>query len=333
MNDLRHIVEHTLVPHAAFAEANVRIEQCMKYAVNSSEPIFLAIVGESRTGKSRLLEEYCSRHPTTRTKEGLIVPILSIKTPSKPTVKGVVALMLEKMGDQRFDCGTENAKTIRLKRLMGNVGTLVIILDEFQHFHDKGLNAVMHHMADWLKILADDTKVAVAVSGLESCLAVLEQNEQLAGRFLAPVVMPRFDWANDDHRAEFVAILATFYRSIVLHFDIPNIAEEEMAFRCYCATGGLIGYLSKFLRQAVWNAIDSRKKIITLSDLRTAHKDSVWNRETTPGSLSPFSDRFEVTFSDELLAKAREIGQLGSTINVPRSEKRPTNLRSKKFLG
>ena len=332
MNDLRCIVEHTLVPHAAFAEANARIEQCIRYAVNSSEPIFLAIVGESRTGKSRLLEEHCSRYPTTRTKEGSIVPILSIKTPSKPTVKGMVGLMLEEMGDQRFDFGTENAKTIRLKTLMRNAGTIMIVLDEFQHFHDKGLHAVMHHMADWLKILADDTKAAVAVSGLESCLAVLEQNEQLAGRFLAPVVMPRFDWANTDHRAEFVAILATFYRSIALHFDMPNIGEEEMAFRCYCATGGLIGYLSKFLRQAVWNAIDSNKKKITLSDLRTAHQASVWNREGTLGSLSPFSNRFEVAFSDELLAKAREIGQLSSSIIVPRSKKLgPTITRSKNF--
>jgi len=333
MIDLRYIVENTLVPHAAFTEANARIEQCMKYAVNSSEPIFLAIVGESRTGKSRFLEEHCSRYPTTRSKEGSIVPILAIKTPSKPTVKGVAALMLERMGDPRFDFGTENAKTIRLKRLMGNVGTLEIILDEFQHFHDKGLHAVMHHMLDWLKILADDTKVLVTVSGLKSCIAILEQNEQLAGRFLAPVVMPRFDWANTDHRAEFVGILNTFYRSIALHFDIPNIGEEEMAFRCYCATGGLIGYLSKFLGQVVRNAVDSEKKIITLSDLSVAHKVSVWSREFTQDSLSPFSDRFEVTFSDELLAKAREIGQEASAINVPRSERRPTNLRSKKFLG
>lgn len=322
MSDIRNIVANTLVPHSAFVEANTRIEQCFRHAVNSPEPICLAIIGESRTGKSRLLEEHCSRHPTVRTKEGSSIPILYVRTPSRPTVKGMVELMLQLMGDPLFDRGTENAKTIRLKKLMKNAGTIELILDEFQHFYDKGLHVVMHYMADWVKTVADDTKAAVTVSGMESCLAILEQNEQLAGRFLAPVLMPRFDWANTDDREEFIGILAAFHGSISQHFDIPRLDQEEMAFRCYCATGGLMGYLTKFLRQAVWNAFDSNKKVITLSDLRVAHKLSVWDREVTPSSLAPFSDRFEVTYSEELLAKAREIGEPNISIGVPRSKKR-----------
>ena len=118
MDGLRHIVENTLVPHSAFVEASIRIDQCMKYAVDSPEPVCLAIVGESRTGKTRVLEEYASKHSPVRTKEGLSIPILAVKSPSKPTVKGMAELMLQIMGDPRFDSGAENAKTIRLKRLM-----------------------------------------------------------------------------------------------------------------------------------------------------------------------------------------------------------------------
>lgn len=322
MGSIRNLIEHTLVPHTAFMNASSRIEQCMRYAVDSPEPICLAIVGESRTGKSRVIEEHCAKFPRHRTEEGLIVPILNVMTPSKPTVKGMVEHMLQKMGDPRFDRGTEIAKTIRLKRLMSNAGTIQIVLDEFQHFYDKGLRGVMHHMADWLKILVSDTKVALLVSGLPSCMAVLEQNEQLAGRFFAPVVMPRFDWQNTQHREEFIGILGAFQDSIGLHFDIPRLDHEEVAFRCYCASGGLMGYLINFLRQAVWNAIDANKKIITLDDLMVAHIASVWSSEETPNSLSPFSRKFQVTFSEELLTRAREIGQPRTPVRVPRSGNR-----------
>lgn len=320
MDSLRHIVENTLVPHSAFVEASTRIEQCMRYAVDSPEPVCLAIVGESRTGKTRVLEEYASKYSPVRTKEGLSIPILAVKSPSKPTVKGMAELMLQIMGDPRFDSGTENAKTIRLKRLMKNAGTYQIVLDEFQHFYDKGLRGVMHHMADWLKILVDDTKAALIVSGLPSCMAVLEQNEQLAGRFFAPVVMPRFDWTNAEHREEFMGILGAFQESIGSHFDIPRLDHEEMGFRCYCATGGLIGYLSKFLRSAVWNAIDTNKKIITLDDFRLAHKSAVWSCEQISNNLSPFSRKFEATFAEELIAQAREIGLPRTQVAVSRSK-------------
>lgn len=85
MIDLRTIVETTLVPHTAFEEATQRLEQCFSYADGASEPICIAVVGESRTGKSRVLEECLSRHPHVRNSDGLTTPILRVKTPSKPT--------------------------------------------------------------------------------------------------------------------------------------------------------------------------------------------------------------------------------------------------------
>ena len=250
MNKIRNIIDTTLVPHTAFEEATRRIEQCFKYA-DGVEPVCMALVGESRTGKSRTLEECYINHPRIRTHEGLEVPILSVTTPSKPTVKGLAELMLQLIEDPKFTVGTENTKTIRLRTLMRNAGTKMVMIDEFQHFYDKGSHKVMHHVADWLKILVDDSRVALVVSGLPSCQAVLEQNEQLVGRFLSPIFMPRFDWRNDHYREEFIAILSAFYDSLAEHFDLPMLDQPNMSFRCYCGTGGLIGYLTKFLRQAV----------------------------------------------------------------------------------
>lgn len=319
MLGLKNLVENTLVPHSAFEKASSRLEQCFHYADGASEPICVAVVGESRTGKSRALEECVANHPQVRQPEGLYVPILYVKTPSKPTVKGLAELMLRAMNDPKFDTGTENAKTIRLRTLMRNTGTCMVMIDEFQHFYDKGSHKVMHHVADWLKILADDSKVALVVAGLHSCQAVLDQNEQLSGRFLAPILMPRFDWNNSIHREEFCGILGAFQESLGEHFELPGLDSLDMAFRCYCGTGGLIGYLTKFLRQAVWNAIDNKRRSITLEDLALAHDEAVWSKEGFANVASPFNRNFDPQPSEELLKKVHHIGTPAIETFIPKN--------------
>jgi len=308
MSKLSDVVDNTLVPHSAFETARKRLEQCFRNADSAMEPVCIAVVGESRTGKSRVLEECFTKHPQRRESEGLVIPILRVKTPSKPTVKSLAELMLRGMSDPKFDKGTENAKTARLQTLMQNTGTRMVMIDEFQHFYDKGSHKVMHHVADWLKILVDDSKVALVVAGLPSCSAVLDQNEQLSGRFSAPIRMPRFDWKIGDHREEFIGILGAFQETLGAHFDLPALDSEEMAFRCYCGTGGLIGYLTKFLRQAVWNAIDATRKEISLDDLNAAHEEAVWMRDGLREISNPFSHRFPASPSDDLLARVIRIG-------------------------
>lgn len=309
MTNLRTIVESTLVPHTAFQEVSQRLEQCYSYSNGAAEPICLAVVGESRTGKSRVLEECFESHVEERTSEGLQIPVLRVKTPSKPTVKGLVELMLETMKDPKFDSGTENRKTARLRTLMVNAGTRMVMIDEFQHFYDKVSHKVAHHVADWLKILVDNSPVALVVAGLPSCLAVLEQNEQLGGRFLSPCLMPRFLWNTDEHREEFMGILGAFQGSLGRHFDLPQLDSAEMAFRCYCGTGGLIGYLTKFLRQAVWDALDDNRTVISLEHLAAAHDRSVWNKVKLSDVRSPFSRSFVPYPSEDLVSRIMMIGK------------------------
>lgn len=291
----RHIIENTLIPHRAFEEATARISQCFDFSLNSHEPTCIALIGESRTGKSRVIQEFLAKHPTVRTDEGLTIPILKIETPAKPTVKGVVGLMLRTMGEPWPDTGTEIARTVRLKRLLRACQTRMLILEEFQHFIDKGSLAVAHHLADWLKVLVDDTNVMLVVCGLPRGLAVIKQNEQLEGRFLAPIEMRRFDWRVHEHRSEFAAITVGFERSIREQLDVPALGSAEMAFRLCCASGGLIGYLAKLLRQLVWNALASRRTFATLEDFDAAHRHAVDWPEDIP---RPFSPTF-ITACDE----------------------------------
>ncbi len=309
LEEICSTVQSTLIQHTAFAKATSRVNQVFRRARISSEPICLPIVGESRTGKTTLLKELKSAHPRTRHDDGLEVPILQVKTPSEPTVMGLVELMLSALGDPRYYIGTKTRKTDRLITLMKAAKTCVVSIDEFQHFVDKMSHKVLHHVADWLKVLVDEAEVGLIVAGLPRCQAVIEQNEQLRGRFLSPVTMPRFDWSNETSRSQFVAILASFHESIGRHFDLPRFDTESMAFRIYVGCGGLVGYTAKFLDQAVWNAAESGTKAITLADLHVAHTQAVWKDEGKNNGPNPFTKAFDADPEKEVtLAIAHQVG-------------------------
>lgn len=327
--ELMNLVESTLVPHTAFDHADRSLEQCFRFAMTSAEPICISVIGESRTGKSRLLEACAARHPRHRNQDGLLVPILKVSTPSKPTVKSLAEDMLYAIGDPLYAAGTENAKTARLKVLLRETGTRMIMIDEFQHFVDKGSSKVIYHVADWLKILVDDSRVALVVAGLESSLAVLEQNEQFDGRFLAPIHMPRFDWRNDEHRSEFLGILGAFNESLSEYFDLPDLSNSDLSFRLYCGTGGLIGYLTKFLRQLIWNCLDAGQHAITLSDMALAHDHAIRKTERHIELSNPFESKTALQATTDILSKARLIGtksEEGPVTTSVRNRKTSANL-------
>ncbi|WP_047554078.1 TniB family NTP-binding protein [Methylotenera sp. G11] len=310
MNQIQYIptaVDQVLVPHRDFQRAKLRIETHLLATKSYSEPTCIAVVGESRTGKSRLLESISRQHPKQRDTEGAIVPILSVRTPSKPSVKGLVEVMLRELGDPLwYKRGSENEKTERLYTLLTQTRTNAIIIDEFQHFYDKVSHKVQHYLSDWLKIFVDRSGLMLIVAGLPDCMAVINQNQQLRGRFMAPIHMPRFDWNDEDAQAEFIACLESFQQALS-RYELPDLTSDEMAFRFYCATGGLIGYLAKILHQACLSAQVNNTFSISLADLARAYEESVW-MDGVVFIQNPFGEDFDTTPSLYSVEAAQQVG-------------------------
>lgn len=318
-------VDQIIVPHLAFQNAKQRIETHLLAAQHYKEPTCIAVVGESRTGKSRLLACIAKQHPKQRTDHGLVIPVLCIKIPSKPTVKGLVETLLREIGDPLWaKRGSENEKTERLYTLLKQTRTHTVVLDEFQHFYDRMSHKVQYYLSDWLKIFVDRSGLTLIVAGLPDCMAVINQNDQLRGRFLAPIKMPRFDWQKEEDRDEFAACLESFQNALP-RFDLPELASESMAFRCYCATGGLIGYVAKILHQACINAqMDNSahdgKLVITMADLGRAYAEAVWCDSITP-LMNPYATDFDATPVQALLDMAQHIGTASPEVTTARTRK------------
>lgn len=315
-----NIIDSILVEHHPFVAARKRLLHHFEASRTCAEPICLAIIGDSRSGKSRLVSHVQLKYPKERREEGMYIPILSVITPSKPTVKGLAEKMLLDLGDPLWNQhASENEKTERLIKLLTKVGTTMIVIDEFQHFYDKGSRKIQHHVADWLKTLVDRVKVALVVAGLPSCMAVISQNEQLSGRFVGAIRIPRFDWAKPAERNEFVAILEAFQEALP-EYDLPNLTSDNMAFRFYCASGGLVGYIVKILRQAIWNSLFDERYTITLSDLETAFEESVW-KSSSQTRVNPFTMQFDPMPTPHLLEMAKTIGTAEDEEETPRAFK------------
>lgn len=312
-------IDQILVEHTPFVAAKTRLIQHYVASRTCAEPVCLAIIGESRSGKSRVLDHVTLQYPSERRDEGLYIPILTISTPSKPTVKGLAEKLLLALGDPLWNRrASENEKTERLIVLLKQVGTTMIIIDEFQHFYDKGSHKIQHHVADWLKTLVDRARIALVVAGLPSCIAVISQNEQLSGRFTGAIRMPRFDWLKNEERGEFISILEAF-QEMLPEYEFPDLASDTMAFRFYCATGGLVGYVAKILRQAMWDALFDNRTIIDLGHLTKAYDEAVWQRSSL-SNINPFSPGFSPAPMPQLLEYARSVGSSDPETEMPPSK-------------
>jgi energy-coupling factor transporter ATP-binding protein EcfA2 len=324
-------IDQILIEHTAFDNARNRLKQLIEASLHCSEPVCIALIGESRTGKSRLLEHIANLYPRQRKDEGLRVPILRITTPSKPTVKGLVETFLLELGDPLWNRrGSEIEKTERLITLLIKTGTTMAIIDEFQHFYDKTSHKVQHHISDWLKILVDKAKLVLVVSGLPSCMAVINQNEQLRGRFIGALHMPRFDWADKISRDNFISILEAFQGSMT-EFDFPDFSSDNIAFRFYCASGGLIGYVAKILRQAVSNTVFNESAKISLEDLALAYEEAIWI-ESAIKHPNPFDLRFDPNPTPQLLEAAKAIGIATPEERVHKSRTIPLTVTASQAL-
>jgi hypothetical protein len=242
-------------------------------------------------------------------------------------------LMLTALGEQHDVGGTEQKKTAQIKRLLKSCGTRAVVIEEFNHFVDTASGKVAFHATDWLKDIADSRNIMLCVSGLETCRKAISLNEQLAGRFSKPLIMPRFNWRKARDRNEFRAIMGTFEEALRSQYDLPNLSSEEMAFRFFCATGGVIGYVTKLLREVVLAAIKGGKTTITLADLAEAEEQAGWGNNAIELGVKPFDPEFSVSTetqkNDALLDSVAEIGKRAAEDQPakkgrPRAKKEPS---------
>jgi energy-coupling factor transporter ATP-binding protein EcfA2 len=303
-------LDKVLLPHDAFQKGVDRLEYFLARAP-LDEPEIVPVLGPPGSGKSRLLEVVSSNHPSTRTNDGLNIPIIRVSVPSKPTIKGLGDLILKKLDPEDTRKYTENQMTHRIQVLMHNCGTLLLMLDEFQHFFDRTSKRVWHHVTDWLKVLIDEVGCILVVSGLPDCTTVIKQSPQFRRRCRQKIYLPQFRWENSDEQAQFRGILGGFYGALISQgIHLPNLSEDAWAFRMFCATGGLIGYVKKLLAEVIieQGSIE-QNRALDLKEFENAHKRfTITFEDLSASDVKPFDPDFTLAWTAETAAHVEMIG-------------------------
>jgi hypothetical protein len=165
-----------------------------------------------------------------------------------------------------------------------------LALDEFQHFVDARQASIPNDVADWLKEQVEETGVAIVVLGLQRCLEVLKQNEQLRRRFGATLRVGAFRWEDKDDRTSYRAFLRAVEEQLP-EYLMPPLADLDMAFRMHYGSCGLIGYTMKIIRGAARIARSHPHREITLRTLAQSFREHVWIERLS--DLNPFTDNFD----------------------------------------
>jgi hypothetical protein len=282
--------ERLLVRYPLFTSAIARVQDCFNSFGNSAEPLCCPIVGESGGGKTTIISHFASLHQRIDHTWGVEVPVLLAKVPSRPTVKSLADTLLYALGDPFWSSGNTVSKSIRLREIFKRCHVRLLALDEFQHFVDVRRASIPNDVADWLKEQVEEAKLPIVVLGLERCLEVLKQNEQLRRRFGATVRVGAFRWDQNEERTAYRAFLRAVQEQLS-DYEMPTLSEVGMAFRMHYASYGLVGYTMKIIRGAARIAARRQDRKISLDILSDSFVEHVWAERM--GEPNPFSVSFD----------------------------------------
>lgn len=240
------------------------------------DPECIALFGPFRTGKTTIVDSFCSQHPRTVLPETTRVPVLKVVIPAKATVSNLLVALLSALGDPLATRGSIGVKLQRLQRLVTDCEVQMIILDEASHFVDRDSQRVLHDVSNTMKNLIKEKNIACVLVGLPYTEEVLRVNEQFGSLFGDPRLLEAFQW--DEDQPETIDEFRMFLRQIEQQLPLASrkfLATREVAWRCFVATQGKVGYIMRLLRRAAEETVRKDAASLSLEILQAAFSQTL----------------------------------------------------------
>ncbi len=217
----------------------------------------LAIIGETNNGKTMLLKTFYRRHTPAEDAYLLhpTLPILMLQTPPEPSEGRLYADILTSLFSRAGARETADAKLQRIRMLLTNLETRMIILDEFQNAL-AGTGSRLRRFLNGIKYLGNELSIPIVVAGTPETLNVLQSDPQIANRF-EPAFLPKWE-LNEDY----LRLLATIGPKLGLKNGC-KLHDPVIAQRLHEESEGTIGELMKLLQRLAKDAITSDTETIT----------------------------------------------------------------------
>lgn len=236
------------------------LDAMLRYPPRTRMPCLL-IYGQTGMGKSRIVERFEAENPrgfndTTGT---ATIPVVAVQLPPQPTDGEFYGEVLEKLGAGFASRGDVQRARQLTRRIMGQVGARMLILDEINHML-ACTPRQQRVFLNTLRYLANDLQIPLVCTGNNEARAALLTDAALAERFDAVELVP---WQNDEPFRLLMVTLAA-----ILPLRKPSQLEEE---RCRTAilnlSDGNTGRIFRLVETLAVRAIENGTEQIEVGDL------------------------------------------------------------------
>lgn len=260
--------DNVIINHAFFKEAKKHIQLCFDSYGRSQTPRCTSILGPSGCGKSEAVDDFI--RTLKPSKDQNTIQVLKIETPANPTIKSMASEALLSLKDPFYFRGTEVNMTNRILKLLTMRNTQLLVFDELQNLIDKESDKLSYKAAEWVKRLWNRAKLPTIFAGLDRAMEIFLINNQLRRRFMQPYFFKAFDWKQENSRKYLKGFLKGIQDKYCFE-DGLKVYNSEMAFRFYCATGGLVGYIMTIILEAERLSIEANLPFIKLEHIAQAY--------------------------------------------------------------
>lgn len=251
--------EQVWIPYTKAKEILSELDELYEHPKKERMPNLL-LVGNTNNGKSTILNRFIKKHPNNIDVIN-IVPIVKISAPISPSHNA----LYEKLLDELFvPYGTNepiSRKEYQLKKVLQDVKTKMIIIDEFQDIFHGDIKKQRQFLAG-LKHLGTDLQIPIIGAGVWEVQNVISADPQMANRF---ETMKLDKWKPD---IEFAKLLTSFESTIPLK-EPSNLHSKELFTKIYNLSEGMIGEVARIIQKASVYALKHNKESIDINILNS----------------------------------------------------------------
>lgn len=268
------VFEGMIAPHLQLEGATAAIATLRKrYRAPGQRKLTaraLLVVGAPGSGKSTILESYFNKHgECTKTPDGDIRPVVALELPSKCGRKQFVATIARALGFPPRDDWDTNMILDRITTHLREQKVELLLIDEAHHIVENRSDEAEEDVSEFLKSLLNRSGAQIVMFGLPVLLG-LKEYPQLNRRLQPSMVIHPYNWGTIEGRGEFEAIVSVMEDAMGLPSP-SKLSEKYILLRLYCATGGHIGLVSKYLSEAFRLALERELDLIDATLLAEVH--------------------------------------------------------------
>jgi hypothetical protein len=210
-------------------------------------PDNLLIVGASNNGKTAIARRFIARMvpPEDAGARYSNIPVALIQAPNGPRIRQLLTAIRSALGQpagRRESTAQLRAETYKMMR---GVGLRLLLIDDLHNIRGAGVTPILVELRE----IGSVAGVSLGCFATKEIAYALRQDDQLANRFDL-MTLRRWDVEDPDNWR----LLHTLSRRLPLRAP-SNLTDPELASQIMARADGLIGAMTKLLRQAAVHAV------------------------------------------------------------------------------